>query len=64
MYIQGFVVPVKPGDKDAYRRIAEQFWPIIHDCGALEHVEAWEADVADGKRMIVGGFDAIVTKGR
>jgi uncharacterized protein YbaA (DUF1428 family) len=119
MYIQGFVVPVKAGEKDAYRKVAEQFWPIVHDYGALEHVEAWEVDVPDGKvtdfrravgledgekvvfawviwpdkatadashdkmmadermkdfdpasmpfdgkRMIVGGFEAIVAKGR
>lgn len=50
MYIQGFVVPVKEGEKDAYRDVAEKFWPILHDYGALEHVEAWEADVPDGKQ--------------
>jgi uncharacterized protein YbaA (DUF1428 family) len=50
MYIQGFIVPV-PGDKQAeYKDIAEKFWPIAHDYGATEHVEAWEADVADGKQ--------------
>jgi uncharacterized protein YbaA (DUF1428 family) len=50
MYIQGFIVPV-PGDKKAeYKDVAEKFWPIAHDYGATEHVEAWEADVADGKQ--------------
>ena len=50
MYIQGFIVPV-PGDKqDAYKDVAEKFWPIVHDNGAIEHVECWEADVADGKQ--------------
>lgn len=50
MYIQGFVVPVPADKQDAYRDIAEQFWPIVHDYGALEQVEAWEVDVPDGKQ--------------
>lgn len=50
MYIQGFIVPV-PGDRKAeYRDVAEKFWEIAKDYGATEHVEAWEADVADGKQ--------------
>jgi uncharacterized protein YbaA (DUF1428 family) len=48
MYIQGFLVPVPADKQDAYREIAEKFWPIAHDYGATEHVEAWEADVPDG----------------
>ena len=49
MYVQGFIVPVPAGKQDAYREMAEKFWPIARDNGAIEHVEAWEADVADGK---------------
>ena len=64
MYIQGFIVPV-PGDKqDAYKDVAEKFWPIVHDNGAIEHVECWEADVNDGKRMVYGGFEPIVDEGK
>lgn len=49
MYINGFLIPV-PGDKKAeYQDIAERFWDIARDYGALEQVEAWEADVPDGK---------------
>jgi uncharacterized protein YbaA (DUF1428 family) len=48
MYVQGFIVPVPADKQDAYREVAEKFWPIAHDNGALEHVEAWEADVSDG----------------
>jgi uncharacterized protein YbaA (DUF1428 family) len=49
MYIQGFIVPV-PGDKKTeYKHVAEKFWDIAKDYGAQEHVEAWEADVSDGK---------------
>jgi uncharacterized protein YbaA (DUF1428 family) len=50
MYIQGFILPVKGENKDAYRDVAEKFWPIAHDYGATEHVEAWEVDVPDGKQ--------------
>ena len=49
MYISGFVIPV-PADKQAeYKAVAEKFWEIAKDYGALEQVEAWEADVKDGK---------------
>ena len=48
MYVQGFIVPVPADKQDAYREVAEKFWPIAHDNGAVEHVEAWEADVSDG----------------
>lgn len=50
MYIQGFVVPVPAQKKEEYRAIAESFWEIARDYGAVEHVEAWEADVPDGKQ--------------
>jgi uncharacterized protein YbaA (DUF1428 family) len=50
MYIQGFIVPVPADKQDAYREVAEKFWPIAHDLGAIEHVEAWEADVPDGQQ--------------
>jgi len=49
MYINGFIVPVPADKKDAYKSISEQFWEIAKDYGALNHVEAWEADVKDGK---------------
>jgi uncharacterized protein YbaA (DUF1428 family) len=48
MYIQGFVIPVPEGNKEAYRNMAEKFWEIAKDYGALSQVEAWEADIKDG----------------
>jgi uncharacterized protein YbaA (DUF1428 family) len=30
MYIQGFIVPVPADKQDAYRDVAEKFWPIAH----------------------------------
>jgi len=49
MYISGFVVPVPENMKDEYKSIAERFWEIAKDYGALSQIEAWEADVKDGK---------------
>ncbi len=49
MYIQGFIVPVPADNKDAYREVAEKFWPIARDYGCTAHVEAWEADIKDGQ---------------
>ncbi|WP_341711493.1 DUF1428 domain-containing protein [Erythrobacter sp.] len=49
MYVNGFVVPVPEDKKEAYRVVAEKFWPIARDYGCTGHVEAWEADVKDGQ---------------
>ena len=48
MYVQGFVIPVPEGKKDAYREVARKFWAIAKDYGALSQIECWEADVKDG----------------
>lgn len=50
MYVNGFIVPVPADKKEAYRQVAEKFWPIARDYGCTGHVEAWEADVKDGER--------------
>ena len=50
MYINGFVVPVPADKQTEYKKIAEQFWEIAKDYGALSQIEAWEADVKDGKQ--------------
>jgi uncharacterized protein YbaA (DUF1428 family) len=48
-YVDGFVIPVSPGKKEAYREMAAKAAPIFRECGALQVVEAWEDDVPDGK---------------
>jgi uncharacterized protein YbaA (DUF1428 family) len=48
-YIDGFVVPVAPGQKEAYRKMAAEVAPVFRDNGALEIVECFEDDVKDGK---------------
>lgn len=49
MYIQGYLVPVPENNKAAYKALSEKFWAIAKDYQALSMVEAWEADIPDGK---------------
>ncbi len=48
-YIDGFVIPVPHGKKEAYREMAAAAAAIFQENGALQIVEAWEDDVPDGK---------------
>lgn len=48
-YFQGFVIPVKSGNKQAYYDMAAKAAPFFLDCGATRIVECWEEDVPDGK---------------
>ena len=50
MYIDGYVIPVRDENREAYRELAEWFDTLMIEFGALEVVEAWELDVPDGKR--------------
>ena len=49
MYVNGYLIPVPEANKATYTDIAEKFWEIAQDYGALSQVECWEADVPDGK---------------
>lgn len=48
-YIDGFIVPVPAGNKDAYRTLAAKAAEVFREHGALRVVEAWGDDVPDGK---------------
>ncbi|HEY8126959.1 MAG TPA: DUF1428 domain-containing protein [Methylocystis sp.] len=48
-YIDGFVIPVPAGNKDAYRNMAASAWPIFKEFGALQLMECWGDDLPDGK---------------
>lgn len=48
-YIQGFVLAVPEGSKEAYRKMAEEVNAIFGEFGAIEIMEAWEEDVPDGE---------------
>ena len=48
-YIDGFVAPVRPANKEAYRAMAQKAAGVFAEYGALRVVEAWGNDVPDGK---------------
>jgi len=48
-YIDGFVVPVLPGKRDAYITLAKQAARVFLDHGALQVVETLADDVKHGK---------------
>lgn len=48
-YVDGFLVAVPTANKEAYRKQAEEAWPMFKDYGALSMVEGWGDDVPDGK---------------
>jgi uncharacterized protein YbaA (DUF1428 family) len=49
-YMQGFIVPVPAGNKEAYRKAALGMWEIMKDYGAARLIEAWQDDVSHGKQ--------------
>jgi uncharacterized protein YbaA (DUF1428 family) len=49
-YFQGFLVPAKTAEKQAYRDFAAKTAPTFADYGALRTVECWGDTVPDGKR--------------
>ena len=48
-YVDGFVIPVPAGKKQAYLEIARKAAPIFREHGALSVVECWGDDVPAGK---------------
>jgi uncharacterized protein YbaA (DUF1428 family) len=48
-YVDGMVVPVPGGNKDAYRDLAAHHGAMLLEHGATRVVDAWGEDVPDGK---------------
>ena len=48
-YVDGFVVPVPAGKREAYREVAATAAAIFKEHGAIRLVECWGDDVPDGK---------------
>ena len=48
-YVDGFVIPVRAGEKEAYRAIASKAAPIFKEHGATSVVECWGDDLPEGK---------------
>jgi len=48
-YIDGFVIAVPRGNKQAYQRLAQKSVSMFKGYGAMRQVETWGDDVPDGK---------------
>lgn len=48
-YVDGFVIPVQPADKERFIAHAREIDPIFLEHGALRVVECWSDDVPHGK---------------
>lgn len=48
-YVDGFVLPVPDGNKDAYFQMAREASAVFLDHGATRFVECWGDDVPNGK---------------
>jgi len=48
-YFEGFIVPVPEANRDAYKKHASEFAPLIQDIGVRRMVESWDSDVPEGK---------------
>ena len=48
-YFEGFIVPVPETNKEAYRKHASDFAPLVQGVGVGRMVESWDSDVPDGK---------------
>jgi uncharacterized protein YbaA (DUF1428 family) len=48
-YVDGFVIPVPTGKKEAFRKLAADMAPLFLKHGATRVVECWGDDVPDGK---------------
>ncbi len=64
-YVQGFLLAVPAANREAYRKMAEDAWPMFEKYGALRLVECWGDDVPEGKvtdfrRAVKAAADEIV----
>ncbi|MDZ3830574.1 MAG: DUF1428 domain-containing protein [Sphingopyxis sp.] len=48
-YVDGYILPVAHGNKDAYSALAQTASTVFLDHGAVRVVECWGDDVPDGK---------------
>ncbi|AXE63463.1 hypothetical protein BBF93_03945 [Hyphomonas sp. CACIAM 19H1] len=48
-YVSGFLLAAPTANREAYRKQAEEAWPMFKGYGALNMVEGWGDQVPDGK---------------
>ncbi len=49
-YIDGFLIPVRTGDREKYRDHELHWWPSFRELGAKSLVAGWGDDVPAGKQ--------------
>lgn len=49
-YVQGFLLPVPEGKREAYFKLETESWPMFERYGAIGLVAAWGDDVPEGKQ--------------
>ncbi|MEZ0172543.1 DUF1428 domain-containing protein [Microvirga sp. TS319] len=47
-YVDGFLIPVPSGNREAYREAAAKAAPVFKEYGAIRIVECWGDDLPDG----------------
>jgi uncharacterized protein YbaA (DUF1428 family) len=47
-YVDGYLLAVPSGKREAYLEAAEKSWPLFKEWGAIRHVECWGDDVPHG----------------
>ena len=48
-YVDGFVIPVPAGNREAYLASSRKMTSVLKRLGALRVVDCWGSDVPDGK---------------
>jgi uncharacterized protein YbaA (DUF1428 family) len=48
-YFEGFIVPVPETNRDAFTKHANALSPSLRECGVRRQLEAWGADLPEGK---------------
>lgn len=48
MYLDGVIIPVPSGNKEAYLDHTRKMWPLMKEFGATRMIECWGDDVPKG----------------
>ena len=67
-YVDMFVAPIDPADKEAFIAFSQRAHAFIMECGALSIMDAWDDDVPEGeltsfRKAVHATADEVVTAG-